>query len=225
MGDPYQDHRALVEEYCRGVFGRAGEAMLEFFDVLYTNREERFPFHMHHHKWPGWLSTSDLYLLLYPPETLGRLEEALTKAEKLADTDRARGWVKQSREYFDFARLLTGAISTYRKYQRNKTDETWLELKKRVAAFDEYRARIVGYDKEYADRWFPGHGHFCNWLTGDTQHESKVYYTLWDKRKPEVLRKGVKGMAIGYGGGLADVAGGYSFVREPLTLDFDKPRP
>ncbi|MDP6451251.1 MAG: hypothetical protein QF773_10560, partial [Lentisphaeria bacterium] len=66
------------------------------------------------------------------------------------------------------------------------------------------------------------HGHFCNWLTGDTLHESKVYYTEWKNRKPEVLERGVRGVAIGYGGGLAEIASGYSFVREPLTLEFDE---
>ena len=220
MGDPYLDPQSLVEEYVNGVFGRAAPAMQEFFDLLYATHEERFPHRLHGRKWPKWLTTSDLYLMLYPPETLDRLGGLLRRAERDADTERSRGWLRSTRDHFDFTRLLTEAVRAYRLYQRDKTEEKWLHLKRRVEAFDAYRARILSYDSEYEMRWFPGHRHFCNWLTGDTQHESKVYYVPWEKRRAHVLRRGVKGVAIGYGGGLAGVASGYSYVREPLTLDF-----
>ena len=144
-------------------------------------------------------------------------EKNLKKAERDADTDQARGWVRHTRDYFDFTKLLTEAIATYRVYQINKTEKNWNDLKKRVEEFDKYRMKIITYDKAYTNHWFPGHGHFCNYLTADAQHESKVYYIPWEKRKPEVLRKGVRGMAIGYGGGP-----GYSYIKEPLTLDFSK---
>ncbi len=52
--------------------------------------------------------------------------------------------------------------------------------------------------------------------------ELKVHCTWWRDRKGAVLERGGKGVAIGYGGRLAEVASGYSFVGEPLTRDFDK---
>ena len=222
MGDPYLDHEALVEEYCRGVFGKAAGTMHEFFNVLYTNREQKIPLALHGRDWPNWLTTSQLYMMLYTPDILERLETLLAQAEQEVDNDQSRGWIRHTRDYFDFAKLLTEAITAYRTYEQNKTEDGLLEVKKRVEAFDEYRFRIISYDEAYTERWFPGHGHFCNWLTGDTLHESKVYYTEWKNRKAEVLKRGLRGVAIGYGGGLAEIASGYSFVREPLTLEFDQ---
>ena len=34
MGDLALDHRAIVQEYCHGVFGKAGATMLQFFDLF-----------------------------------------------------------------------------------------------------------------------------------------------------------------------------------------------
>jgi len=116
---------------------------------------------------------------------------------------------------------LTEAITVYRDYQSEKTAANWQATRDAVAAFNAYRLKILNYDEEHESRWFPGHRHFANWLTGDTQHESKVYYTWWRDRKDKALERGVEGVAIGYGGGLVEIVNGYNFVRDPLTLDFD----
>ena len=42
------------------------------------------------------------------------------------------------------------------------------------------------------------------------------------ERKDKALERGVEGVAIGYGGGLVEIVNGYSYIREPLTLDFSK---
>jgi len=222
MGDPDLDHEALVQEYCHGVFGQAAGTMLQFYDVLYTNREQKLPLEMHHRRWPDWLITSNLYLMLYPPPVLERLAALLDRAESEADTPMARGWIAHVRDWYDFADRLTRAITAYREYQSEKTPATWEKTRDAVAAFNAYRLKILNYDQEYESRWFPGHRHFANWLTGDTQHESKVYYTRWRERKDKALERGVEGVAIGYGGGLVEIVNGYSYIREPLTLDFSK---
>lgn len=224
MGDPYRDPRAIVEEYCRGVFGKAAGAMLSFFDELNSILEERLPFQLRSfsanpRQW-AWLTPSDIYLLLYPPETIAQLENLLMQAEIQADTERSRGWVKQTREFFDCTKLITNAITAYRMYQRDTSEENWLTLKSRVEAFEVYRARIVGYDRSYTDRWFPGHQWFANWLTADNRHETVVYYTPWEQRKTEVLEKGMKGMGVGY-----LPSGWRSWLKEPFTLDFSKEPP
>ena len=84
--------------------------------------------------------------------------------------------------------------------------------------FDAYRMRIITYPKEYTDVWFPGHPYFCQWMTADIVSESKIYYSPWENRKAEVLKRDIKGMAMGYGDSYY-----YSFIKEPLTLDFSKP--
>ena len=217
MGDPYLDHESLVEEFCHGVYGNAAGPMLAFFNLLYTTHEQRLPFHLTLPRPWKWLQTEEIYLLLYPPETLDQLEGFLIRAERDADTVQSKGWVHHSREYFDFTKLLTGAITDYRTYLRNQSTANWTRLKSSVEAFNRYRLKILNYDKAYADRWFPGHAHFCNWLTGNVLHESKVYYTDWLDRRDEALERGVERLAIGYGGG-----GGYSYIKAPLTLDFSQ---
>lgn len=220
MGNPDLDHQALVDEFCRGVYGKAAEPMGQFFTRLYRVHEDRLPFHLRQGKrWPRWLTTSDLYLLLYSPEVLDGLEVSLQSAERLAVSQRSRGWVRHTRDYFDFTRRLTETVVAYRAQQAKPTAKSRVRLRESVGAFNRVRLRILNYSPEEARRWFPGHGHFCNWLSGGGQHESKVYYVPWQTRKPAVLKRGVERMAIGYGGGP-----GYSFVGEPLTLDL-RPTP
>jgi hypothetical protein len=220
MGDPYLDDRELVREYIDGVYGKAAPHMSKFFNALWSTHKERFPQSMHGRNLPRWAVTENIYLLFYPPETLSELEKHLKNAEAAADTEQAKGWVRLSRDYFDFTKLMVETIRSYKIYQKDKSDENRLKVKKSVDAFNEHRMKIVSYEIDYAYDWFPAHGHFCNWLSGNTQHESKVYYTPWEQRRPEILSKGVKGMAVGYGGGLAGQVSGYSYIREPLTLDW-----
>ena len=218
MGDPYLDYQAVVKEYCDGVFENAGATMIEFFDLLYAGRsdilslEERQPI-----KHPKGMTTADIYINHYPAEKLARLEQLLQQAEKKADSDRARGWLRLTRDHFDFTTLVTKMVTAHRVFQKDGNPENWRELKRRVDLFDDFREKIISYEKTYTNRWFPGYDHFCNWMTGDAKHESTVYYKPWELRKPKVLKKGTRGMAIGYGGGF-----GYSFIKEPLTLDFSE---
>jgi len=216
MGNPDLDPDVLVEEYCHGVYGKAAESMLQFYQLLYELHEQRFPFRLRQGGlWPRWLTTADLYLMLYTPEVLEELNQRLRRAEAEADTPRARGWVRHTREYFEFTELLTQVVTAHRIYERDKTQQKHNKLKLCVNRFNTYRLKILNYDTSYTDQWFPGHGHFCNWLTAGAQHESQVYYTPWSTRKIDVLRRGVKNLAIGYGGGP-----GYSFVKGPFELDF-----
>jgi hypothetical protein len=224
MGDPSLEWRPLVEEYCRGLYGVAADTMLQFFDRLYARHEEVLPlatedFSGRTNRLPRGINTDDLYLMHYPPAFLNELEQLLEQAESEADTPRSQGWIRLTRDHFDFTKLLTDALISYRAYQANPSKENWREVKNRVEEFDAYRMKIISYPKDYVDSWFPGwETAWCNYLTADAQHESKVYYTPWEKRKPDVLQRGVRGMAIGYGN-----ARGYSFIKEPLTLDFSHP--
>src|SRR5262249_50811582 len=118
------------------------------------------------------------------------------------------------RDHFDFTNVLTRTLISYRAFEVDSSEQHRNELRSRVSEFDCYRLKIISYPKTYTDRWFPGYDTFCNYLTADAQHESKVYYTPWEQRKAQALARGVKGIAIGYGGRF-----GYSFIKEPLTLD------
>lgn len=224
MGDPSLDHKAIVEEYCRGVYEDSSQAMLGFFKLLHERLSQVVPIDdsdiaadARNTRLPRWMTTTQMFLAMYPPEVLIRLEALIQQAERQATTDRARGWVRLSRDQFDFIKLLTEMLISYRAWQSKPTHENWIELKHTVETFDSYRLRIVNYEREYTDVWFPGHDTFCKWLVGNLEDTSVAYYISWETRKADVLKKGIKGMPMGYGTSYY-----YSFIKEPLTLDFSK---
>ena len=142
---------------------------------------------------------------------------SLRRAESAADTERTRGWVHLSREHFDYVELLTHALIGYRNWQVEKNSRNWRTLKRRVDAFDDFRTRIISYPDDYTGVWFPGHAYFCQYLSANCVKEDTTYYIPWSTRRPAVLERGVKGLAIGYGTSYYS-----SFVQEPLTLDFSE---
>lgn len=224
MGDPTLDEKQVVAEYCKGVYEAASQPMLEYFALLEERLSQVVPIDdsdiaadARNTKLPRWLTTSEMYLAMYPPDVLAKLESHIQQAEQLAATERAQGWVRLSRDQFDFIKLLTEMLISHRAWQSKPTGENWRELKQSVEAFEDYRLKIVSYSKEYTDVWFPGHGTFCKWLVGNLENTTVAYYVPWEQRKAEVLKKGIKGMPMGYGTSYY-----YSFIKEPLTLDFSK---
>ncbi len=219
MGDPSEDYKAIIEEYCNGVYGKASGTMTQFFDVLEARLRDVVPIDKNdisasgrNTRLPRWMNTPNLFLAQYPPAFLEQLEALIQKAEKEADTERTQGWVRLSRDQFDFIKLLTEMLIAYRTWQTKETPENWQELKAGVDAFEAYRLKIVTYPKAYTDVWWPGHGAFCKWLVGNLEDTGLAFYTTWDTRKKVVMKKGIRGMAMGYG---------TSFIKEPLTLNFD----
>jgi hypothetical protein len=224
MGDPSLDPDATITEYCEGVYGEAGKTMHAFFRLLHERLGEVVPvadediaIDVRNTRLPRWLTTSQMFLAMYPPEVLAQLNGFLTTAESEAKTERTRGWVRLSRDHFDFVRLLTEMLIAYRAWQVKQSPVNWADLKLSVDAFEAYRVKIVGYEKSYTDVWFPGHGTFCKWLVGNLEHTDKSFYLPWEKRKEAVLKAGLRGRAMGYGNSYY-----YSFITKPLTLDFSK---
>ena len=224
MGDPFQDYRAIIEEYCNGVYGKAGGTMTQFFDLLEARLRDVIPIDKNdisvdgrNTRMPRWMNPTDTFLVQYPPAFLEQLETLIQKAEKEADTERTRGWVRLSRDQFDFIKLLTEMFISYRAWQVKPTQANWLELKDAVEAFEAYRLKIVTYPKEYTDAWWPGHGTFCKWLTANHEDTGVAFYTSWESRKAVVMKKGIKGMPMGYS------TRPLFTVKEPLTFDFTKP--
>ena len=226
MGEPSLDFEAVVREYCDGVFGQASGPMQEFFALLQDRLAQVVPItaqdisaDARNTQKPNWLDTKTIYLAQYPPKVLKRLESLISQAEATADTERHQGWVRLSRDQFDFAKLLTEMLIAERAWETKPTDENWQELKESVSTFEDWREKIVNYPKEYTDVWWPGHPTFCRYLVGDLEDTELAFYSVWEQRKAQVLEQGIRGRAMGYGTSYY-----YSFIREPLTLDFSQPR-
>lgn len=229
--DPDRDAQPLVEEYCLGVFGdKAGKAMLEFFNALYARHEQLLPhlsvdgsrapdlsrkagFGAKYKGTPRKLrSITEVYAALYPPSFTQKLDALLRRAENEAETDRAKGWLRPTRDCLDFSRFLGGMLVSYREHKGNPTAENLAKVKTWVDRFEEFRERVVSYDDAYVQRWFPGHDLFCLWLTSEGRHAS-IRYASWKERKKQVLQEGLRGMAIGL-----RISGLDRSIAEPITL-------
>ena len=202
FGDPTLDEKELLKEYCRGLYGRAAQPMQDFFELLYTKGEVR--------ELLG--DEAERFLYLYPPFFVERLERFLIKAERDADTERAKNWVKLTRDHFDYIKYLVQMLRAYRAYQNMPDDASWAAVRKGVNTFNAWRNRVLRYEKSYTDRWFPAYRYFANFLTG--KGTNKNYYTGWYSRRKKVFEEGVENMSVGYGG---------SGIRMPILLDMNRP--
>ena len=175
MGDPYLDHRMLQKEYCLGVFGKeAGEAMDEFFNVLYAMPR--------------------VHARVWLEKSIRQLDGLLRKAESQARLDRQKEWLKLTRDHFDYSQLLSRMLVAYTTYKAGPTDEKWAAVNNRVDQFDAYRARILRYPDDQTKRFFPGYDHFGRFLAG----KYVGYRSSWRANREEVLKKGVRGTRIGW---------------------------
>ncbi|MBC8351811.1 MAG: DUF4838 domain-containing protein [Planctomycetes bacterium] len=224
LGDPSLDPDSLVSEYCNRVYGKASPPMQRFFSVLHKRLPAVLPLDAkdisadaRNTKVPRDLDTVAIYLEMYPPDVLEQLGACIEEAEKLAETEQHVGWVRLSRDYFDFVNLLTRMLIAHQTWKEDPSALNKDALRRSVDLFEDYRAQIVNYSKEYTEQWFPGHAEFAKWLVANLEDTSTAYYTPWEARKAIVLEKGIRGMPMGYGTSYY-----YSFIREPLTLDLNK---
>lgn len=202
LGNPNLGVKALVKEYCDGLYGNASQAMQDFFDLLYTRAGIV--------KLTG--DEQDRILYRYQPFFLEQLERFLVKAERNAESERPRLWVKLTREYVDYLKSLVRVLTAYRSYQADPNETTWATVRGAVQAFDDWRMKAISYDASYADRWFPAYSYFCNFLTG--RGSNAAYYSSWWGRKEKALKEGIRGSSVGYGAG--------SQIRVPFVLDLNR---
>jgi len=150
MGDPSLDPEALVKEYCDGLYGKAAPTMLRFFSLLYEVLEQEIP------RLPDCSRAETEYATRYPPTLLVRLEALLLAAEAQAASDRAKGWVRLTREAFDYLKINARMYAFYRAYMANKTPENLLQVKAEVDAWKAWREKVSAYDRAHTNVWYPG---------------------------------------------------------------------
>ena len=207
LGNPDLDPRGLVDEYCRGVYPEVADRMNGFFNLLYSrvrHSEELDPIL----RTLGGSMQEARFLVLYPPQFIQQLDRMLTLAEEHARADRTKGWLRHTRDHFEYLKLTSHMFVSYRAYQASPDAENFFELKRRVADFEQWRERILGYDRRYRAVWFPGYHVTERFLT----HKGGAisYYT----RRPRAeVAAGVRGEAVGFG---------RCGIRAPITWDFDR---
>jgi len=193
IDNPDLNPDALVKEYCVGVYGKAGMIMKLFFDQLYSRMDSI--------KIEGDLDTKSHFLLYYPPHFVRQLDQMLARAEQTAKTEKSRGWLRLTRDYFDYMKTISNMFVSERAYQANPTRSNLLELKGRVDDFETFRERIISYgnDKDYCQKWFPQYVFFARYLMNKPTYDP--YQPATDFR----------GRPVDYGR-----------ISSPLTWNFDK---
>ena len=189
MGDPYRDYRAIQEEYCLGVFGKAGPMMLAFFNTLYAMPE------VHSRVWPE--------------SQIRELEALLRKAEREAQGERERWWVQLTRDHFDHCKLVSRMLAGHLAYRQRPSDATWNEMKTNVEAFEALRQKVMHYPDSHIERFFPGHGVYCKYLA------SKYigYYGNWAEKKAEILTRNLRGTRVGWQRGAVSAPLTFDFTK------------
>jgi hypothetical protein len=198
MGDPDRDEYHLMQEYCLGVYGEAGEAMNEFFLCLYKRpmREAKMSPDAPH---------AENVRAIFSPRVIRDLEQRLARAEEVPVADDAAGNVRMTRMQFAYLKLVSHMWVAYEAFQTSPASGTLAELKRRVDAFEDFRCMILQMDPDEAEQWFPDWGSLCKWLTGAS------YWHTWAHSKEKMDLTTVRGKPVGY----------YAQIREPLTLKFD----
>ena len=204
LGNPDLDEDDLVREYCRGVYGEAGEAMFEFFHCLYGPIKGSSRPLRQNKLAPDSPHAQDLRAR-FPPSVTHQLEKLMTRAEAFSVTGGVADNLRMTRIQLDYLRFATNMWSMYEAYQIAGTRESLIELKKHVDAFEDFRHMVLHMDPDDAKRRFPDWGQLCKWLIGAS------YWHSWYYLKDRADLTNIRGTPVGY----------YAKIRKPLTLDFD----
>ena len=206
FGQPDLDPDALVREYCQGVYPEVAERMKGFFDLLYSRVKHSEDLDQVLGGLGGSMQETR-FLTLYPPGVVGQLDHMLKLAQSCATAPRTKGWIKHTRDHFDYVKQLSLLFASYRAYLAQPGPGNFAELRSRVDAFEQWRERVLGYDAGYVRTWFPGYHVAYRFLT---HQGGRISY--YDRRPRSEVAKGVRGEAIGFG---------RSAIRAPLTWDFE----
>ena len=191
-GDPDRNPDLLMKEYCDGVYGETGPIMGEFFDHLYSRIDKIGEMHT------DGLETKDHFLLYYPPHFVKQLDKMLRRAEQAAETEKSKGWVRLTRDCFDYIRTVSNVITLEKAYEANPTLANLKQVKESVDAFQDYRAHILSYvdNRDFQLNWFPSYSMLSRFLMSD---DSQLYSEN-DPSRPTA----------------------YGLIGAPLTWDFEK---
>lgn len=173
--------KELMQEFLEGAFGKAAVPMQAFYDMLYHGLEVYSEFLGTRR--PGWFyrdlyGNSRKYLtdpfqligFLYPPTLLESLEKELSRAEKLADTEKIKARLALVRREFDYLKALARVVHLYQAYQiqpdmasRHRLLDAIEDRNALIASFytREQGRPAIG---EWVSRFFPPPGHDANHL-------------------------------------------------------------
>ena len=206
-GDPSLDYRELVKEYCLGLYGKAGPAMTDFFEILFSRSIRAMDLQAGRQ-----VSTLERHLLVYPTRFIERLEPMLRRAEIVAKRDgkRVENLVALTRLHLDYLKIVTNMQVAYQAWKANDSAENLREAKRTVDVFEDFRHKVINLPPKATADW-PAHDWFCKFLVAGGIDVN--YYKRWPDRRKEIDLNNVRGMVAGFSG---------TAIRKPITLDFKR---
>ena len=191
MTDPSLDVETILDEYCNGLYGAAAPQMRRFFNAVFAVvqasvrgrvdpdvTQEEFIAGLGNEALPN--TAEARYADGYPPEVQERLDVLLKAAEVAADTERARMWVKLSRDQLDYVFAMARMYQAYRVYKEQPGADNFFAVKAAHEAWGAQRDKILGYDEEYVEKWFPGHNQWVSYFPGRRFRQHIHEPVTWD---------------------------------------------
>ena len=117
------------------------------------------------------------------------LDELLTRAEREANDERSRSWVRLSRVHFDALRLQATMFHLTHAFQINPTLANLDQVEASVKAWLAYRDKLLkeGENEEYVKNYFPGWegwGGLKAYLTYTGHCGNKIAPSRYDNQPP-----------------------------------------
>jgi len=222
-GDPDIDVDELVEDYCLGIYGTAGKTMKRFFDLFHNRSSQWLPMRTHLYRLRDSYPAEGTIVALFPPKVTHRLHGLLLSAERTAESDRAKGWLRSARDEFDGLRYLSDMLVHKRALEARPSRVSVHAVRESVEAFDVWRAKFLTSDASLARTWCPGRRFMSAYLLSDGLNQNFIRLISsrhsFLRQTIEEIRRGQKS-ARGRGIGSPTVWRGE--ILAPLTWDFDK---
>jgi len=225
-GNPDANVDELMREFCLGVYGRAGILMNRFFTNYYSTSHLAWEFRPFLRSRPNPQPVEDVFMTLYPPNVVRQLDTILRKAETRADTDRARQWLRTTRDSFDGLKAVADMYAAKRAFEFEPAQESLARVKDRVDIFEKWRDRIFSYyPKDYARvrEYMPYYWTMAITLMshGSNARQNNIRFKWGGARYcMQELRDIAEGKKTYRGLGIGSSLGGNN-VLAPITWDFD----
>lgn len=137
---PEDDTNRLFDEFCTRFYGDAVKPMRSFHQLLDERLEMFVAMCERSARVPSRpRNPVDLFVALYPPDVLARLEFYLTSGEKLAGGEKQKSRFALVRREFDYMKNLALTCHRYNAYRIEPTKETFAPVAKLV----EERNRMI----------------------------------------------------------------------------------
>jgi hypothetical protein len=171
--NPNDNPQSYIDEFCNYIYGNAGEDMKKFYALLYKTSAlypemKKTPWELGATRNPDD-TPAVAFPKVYPEEVLKQFEVFLSAAEKSADNEKSKGFIRVVRDSFDYVKYTSKMFELYNLVRKGDKlpRETFVALKDVIANWNTQRDKIMNYkdkEKDYIKKYFAGYYQTRNYL-------------------------------------------------------------